>query len=150
MSQVTGQSSVHESALEHLTGRAVYTDDALESSGTLYCAPVMSPHAHARLLALDANLALALPGVVSFVSASDIPGHNSIGPILQDEPLLPDNLVQYRGQVVGVVVARSVLAARQAARQVKMEWEVLPAILTIDQAIQAQQFVLKTLWPSIV
>ncbi len=144
MKTIVGQEVVHESARDHLTGRAQYTDDVLESAGTLYCAPVLSPHAHARLLGLDAGAALAYQGVVSFVSAADIPGHNAIGPIVQDEPLLPADLVEYRGQVIGIVVARSARAARRAAKLVHAQWEVLPAVLSIDDAMAQEQFVLKT------
>jgi xanthine dehydrogenase large subunit len=144
MNSIVGKALVHESARDHLTGRAHYTDDVVESAGTLYCAPVLSPHAHARFQSLDATAALAQQDVVAFVSARDIPGHNAIGPIIQDEPLLPTDLVEYRGQVIGIVVARSARAARKAAKLVQAKWEVLPAVLSIDDAMLREQFVLKT------
>jgi xanthine dehydrogenase large subunit len=130
----------HESAAGHVSGRAVYTDEQLPPLGQLSLWPVQSPQAHARVLSIDYSAALAMPGVLRVLTAADIPGENDTGPILHDEPLIAAGLVQYHGQPVAWVVAEDEAAARAAAVQVKVEYENLPAILDIAQAIAAQSF----------
>ena len=82
------------------------------------------------------------PGVVEVISAEDIPGANNHGPILADDPVFADGLVEYVGQSVFAVLAASVLNARKAARKAIIEYEELPAILDIDSAMAQQSFVL--------
>ena len=88
----------HDSAVGHVTGRAHYLDDVPNVPGTLEAALVLSAHAHARIRRIDFSRALAAPGVVSAISAKDIPGRNDIAPIRSDEPLLPTATVDYEGQ----------------------------------------------------
>ena len=84
----------HDSAIGHLTGRALYIDDLPGVPGTLHGALVLSPHAHARIRSIDLTRALASSGVVAAIVAADIPGKNDIGPIRPDEPLLPKEVVE--------------------------------------------------------
>ena len=79
----------HESAVGHVTGRAAYADETHPPQGMVSLWPVTSPHAHARILRIDASRALAHPGVVMVLTAKDVPGVNDTGPILHDEPLIP-------------------------------------------------------------
>jgi xanthine dehydrogenase large subunit len=101
---------------------------------------VQAPHAHARILDIDASRARALPGVLAVLTAHDIPGENDTGPILHDEPLIPASLVQFFGQAVAWVVAEDEAAAQAAAGHVAVTYEPLPACTTLAQAIDAQQF----------
>ena len=133
-------SGAHESAVGHVTGRAIYTDEQHPPQGLLSLYPVQAPHAHARIVALDAAAARALPGVVAVLTAADIPGENDTGPILHDEPLIPTDTVSYHGQAVAWVLAESEAQARAAAARVKVDYEPLPALLTIEAAIAAQDF----------
>ncbi|MDX2298206.1 MAG: xanthine dehydrogenase molybdopterin binding subunit [Xanthomonadaceae bacterium] len=130
----------HESAIGHVTGRAVYTDEQHPPSGQLSVYPVQAPHAHARILDIDASAALALPGVHAVLTARDIPGDNNTGPILHDEPLIPADLVQFHGQAVAWVVADDEAQAQAAAAQVQVRYQALPARLSIAQAIADQAF----------
>ena len=130
----------HESATAHVTGRAVYTDELRMPVGLLRLHPVQAPHAHARILGIDARAALAMPGVHAVLTAADIPGDNNTGTILHDEPLIPADEVSYYGQAVAWVVADDALIAQAAARVVHVEYEALPACLGIDQAIAEQRF----------
>ncbi|UXI68671.1 xanthine dehydrogenase molybdopterin binding subunit [Tahibacter amnicola] len=130
----------HESAVGHVTGRAVYTDEQHEPTGLLSLYPVQAPHAHARIVAMDATAALALPGVIRVLTAADIPGENDTGPILHDEPLIPRDVVLFHGQAVAWVVATSERIAQQAARAVKVEYEPLPPVLDIETAIAQSSF----------
>ena len=78
----------HDSAVGHVTGAARYLDDVPNVPGTLEAALVLSPHAHARIKAIDVSRALAAPGVIAAITAADIPGKNDIAPIRSDEPAL--------------------------------------------------------------
>ena len=128
----------HDSAVGHLTGRALYVDDLPIAPGTLHGALVLSPHARARISRIDASRALASPGVAAVVVAADIPGKNDIGPIRGDEPLLPRDVVEYEGQPVVAVAADTLDNARAAANLVAIEYEILPAILSLTEAIDAR------------
>ncbi|TAL89742.1 MAG: xanthine dehydrogenase molybdopterin binding subunit [Candidimonas sp.] len=137
-----GVSHPHESAGLHVSGEATYTDDIPELHGTLHCALGLSQKAHARILALDLDPVRHAPGVVAVFTAADIPGENNCGPVLHDDPLLADGLVQYIGQPVFAIVAQSQEAARRAARLAVIQYEELPAILTPQQAKATQSGVL--------
>src|SRR5258708_36090317 len=105
----------HDSALEHATGKAVYVDDSPEPAGLLHAALVTSPVAHGRLLELDASVAQSMPGVHGFIDADSIPGENDIGPVGRGEALFAHGIVEYFGQPVAAVVAKSLDQARAAA-----------------------------------
>ncbi|MFN3376136.1 MAG: molybdopterin cofactor-binding domain-containing protein, partial [Burkholderiaceae bacterium] len=137
-----GRSHIHESARAQVAGRVHYIDDLPEVRGTLYAAPICSPVAHGRLHGVDASAALALPGVRTVVLAGDVPGDPILAAFAHDEPIFARDTVQFCGQVVGLVVADSVMLARRAARLVKLDITPLPAVLTLEQALAAQSFVL--------
>jgi xanthine dehydrogenase large subunit len=131
----------HDSAVGHVTGRAVYLDDMPMAPGALEAALVLSPHAHARILRIDATRALAAPGVVAVIADADVPGENDIGPALRGEPALAAGIVEHVGQPVAAVAARTLDEARAAARLVDVEYEPLPPVLTIEAAMAAGQTV---------
>lgn len=140
-----GASSPHESAILHVSGEATYTDDIPELRGTLYAALGLSQKAHARILSMDLEAVRCAPGVIAVYTAQDIPGENNCGPVLHDDPLLADGLVQYVGQPVFIVVAESVDGARRAARLGEIEYEELSAIHTPQEAKAAGSRVLPDL-----
>ena len=137
-----GTSAPHESAVAQVAGAATYVDDIPEVRGTLYAAPILSTVAHGTLRGIDTRAARALPGVRDVILAQDIPGDPMLGAFAGDEPVFALETVQYIGQVVGVVVADSVMQARQAARRVQLDIDALPAILTLKDALAAQSYVL--------
>ncbi len=130
----------HESARAHVTGRAAYADELPMPQGTLSLYPVQSPHAHARILALDCADAERMPGVWRVLTAKDVPGENDTGPILHDEPLFPVDFVSYHGQAVAWVLADNEELAQRAAQCVRVDYEVLPACLSIQQALEQASF----------
>ena len=136
-----GTAQHHESATLHVTGRALFIDDLPEPPGLLHCKLVTSPHALARIVAIDTTPALAMPGVAAVFTAADIPGANDIGPILTDEPLLAGGVVEYAGQVVAIVAADTLAAARQAAKHVAVDYAPLPPVLSIEEALAAESYV---------
>ncbi len=139
-----GRDLVHESAVLHVTGQATYTDDIPELRGTLYAALVLSPVAHGELIGegIDRAALLAEHGVVAVFTARDIPGENNCGPIIHDDPFLAAGKVEFLGQPVAVVVARNMLYAREAAHKAKVNVKELPAILTIEEAMAQQSFIM--------
>lgn len=137
-----GRARKHESAELHVRGQATYTDDIAELAGTLHAALGLSARAHARINAIDLAQVRASRGVVAVLTASDIPGLNDCGPIVHDDPILADGLVQYVGQPIFIVVADSHDNARRAARLATVDYEDLPAILTPQQARAAASWVL--------
>ncbi len=141
-SNVVGTGVPHDSAALHVSGAADYTDDLPEPRGTLHVALGVSPVAHGRLKALDLAAVRTAPGVVDVVTAADIPGENDVGPIQHDDPVFAADLVQFVGQPVFAVAATSVNAARRAALLARFDIEPLPPILTIDDALAAESWVL--------
>jgi xanthine dehydrogenase large subunit len=139
-----GTDVIHESAHLHVTGSATFTDDMPELAGTLYAALIMSPVAHGELIGdgIDREAILKEHGVVAVYTAKDIPGENNCGPIVHDDPFLAVGKVEFLGQAVAVVVAREMLYAREAAHKAKVLVKELPPILTIDEAMAAQSFVM--------
>ena len=125
----------HESAVGHVTGRAMYVGDTAANRLMLEVCPVMSPHARARIRRCDASAARRLPGVVAVLMAEDIPGENNTGPVRHDEPLFATGEVSYHGQIVAVVVGETLAACRSAAALVEVEYEPLPAVLGLEAAI---------------
>ena len=134
------KSSLHESGYRHANGGAKYIDDLETPRGSLLGHVIASPHAHARILRRDATRALEIPGVHAVIFADDIPGHNEIGAVIEDEPLLAKDEVHCVGQAVGVVFAESYEACRAAAAAVEVDYEALPAIVTLREAVSAGSF----------
>ncbi|MBC5765255.1 xanthine dehydrogenase molybdopterin binding subunit [Ramlibacter sp. GTP1] len=137
-----GASQPHESARAHVTGTATYIDDIPEIKGTLHAAPILSNVAHGKLRGVDTREAEAMPGVRGIVLARDIPADPVLATFVHDEPIFARDKVEFIGQVIGLVVADTVMEARRAARKVKLDIEPLEAILTTHDAIRAQSFVL--------
>lgn len=136
-----GLSRPHESAVLHVLGEATYTDDVPEIYGTLHAALGLSSKAHANILAMNLDAVKSAAGVVAVYTAKDIPGTNDCGPIIHDDPILSEGLVEYVGQPIFVVVADSHDNARRAARKATITYQELPAIFTPQEAKKAQSFV---------
>ncbi|MEM7158317.1 MAG: xanthine dehydrogenase molybdopterin binding subunit [Myxococcota bacterium] len=135
------QSTIHDSGHRHTSGQARYVDDWPLPPGTGHGWVVTSPHAHAKILRRDATAARALPGVHAVLFADAVPGNPLIGPIVHDEELLASERVHYVGQIVALVVAEDLATARDAAAQLVIEYEPLPAVHTIDEAIEHDQYI---------
>ncbi len=130
----------HDSAALHVSGRARFLDDIPEPPGLLHAAVVLSPHAHARILSIDATVALARPGVAAVIAAADIPGANDVAPIFKDEPCLAAGVVAYAGQAVAAVAADTLAHARAAVAAVAVAYEPLPPVLSIEDALAAESY----------
>src|SRR6266567_4696314 len=138
--KIVGQAVPHESAHGHVTGEALYADDLLgRFPNMLHAWPVLAPHAHARLTMLNASPALAEPGVRTVLTGADVSGENDTGAARHDEPLFPAEIV-FHQQPVAWVLGETLEAARLGACRVIAEYQPLPAILTIEDAIASRNF----------
>ncbi|MGW8565059.1 molybdopterin-dependent oxidoreductase [Isoptericola sp. NPDC055881] len=127
-----------------VTGQARYTLDVdpADYPGLLHLKLVRSPHAHARVIAIDTSAALAVPGVQAVLTHADAPAarfstaqHEQWTDDPDDTRVL-DEVVRFVGQRVAAVVADSVAAAEEGVRQLRVEYEVLPAVIDPEQAMQ--------------
>lgn len=138
--KVAGKPQPHESARGHVTGQALYTDDLCgRFPRLLHAWPVCAPQAHALVKNIDAAAELAEPGVITILTGADVPGVGDYGVNRRDEPLFPTE-VMFHQQPVVWVLAETLESARRGAECVRVEYEPLAPILTIEQAIAEQSF----------
>ena len=128
----------HESAEKHVTGRANYTDDIPEQVGTLHAYLGLSEMAHAEIVDIDLNAVHAAPGVVGVLTAKHILGVNDVSPTgSNDDPVFASDRVEFWGQPIFAVVAKTRDAARRAATLAKVDYKKLPHALDPVQAMDA-------------
>ncbi|TMQ70036.1 MAG: aldehyde oxidase, partial [Candidatus Eisenbacteria bacterium] len=132
--RVIGKRNRKVEGLAKVTGQAVYADD-LRLPRMLHAKLLRSPHAHARIRAIDAAGARALPGVHAVITGRDLPEYYGIIPWTQDEQALCETKARYVGDAIAAVAADSELIAEEALRAIRVEWEVLPAVTDIDEAL---------------
>ncbi len=123
-------------AKNHVSGRSVYVDDIKEIRGTLFALPFDLPTAHARITGLDLSSAKAMPGIVSILTAKDIPGENQIGVAVPDEPLFAEEEVHYCGQPAGIIIGVTEHDCRLARREIKYSYEELIPVTCPRQAMK--------------
>jgi len=130
----------HDSAVRHVTGKAIYIDDIPSLPGTLEALFVISPHAHARIVSINGAKAEAMDGVHAVLTAADIPGHNDIAPVFDNEPVMASDIAEYVGHPVALVAAETYDIAYAAAKEVVVEYEELDPVLSIKDALKKQQY----------
>lgn len=126
-----GEAVARVDAKEIVTGGAVYLGDRV-LPGMVHAKVVRSAHAHAKIVSIDRAAALALPGVLAVLTHEDAPDWRVGTPRLV--PIL-DGKVRYVGDAVALVAALTEAAAEEAARLVKVSYEVLPHSLTMEKAL---------------
>lgn len=130
-----GKSPDRSEALEKVTGRAIYAHD-MEFPGMLYAKALHSPYARAKIVSLDVSAAKALPGVKAVLTGEKAP--YLIGLYMIDKRIIARDIVRYQGEVVAAVAATDEKTAEEAVSLIKVEYEVLPSIQTIDEALGAK------------
>lgn len=136
-----GKSITHESAHLHVSGKANYVDDIPEVEGTLYAGLGLAEIAHGKIINMDLSAVWQAEGVVNVLTGTELL-HNNCGPVVADEPIIATDTVSFFGQVIFVVVAKTYQQAQQASRLAKVTYEALDPILTIEQAIARQSWIL--------
>lgn len=143
--QVLGQRPVRHDGADKVTGKAVYTAD-VQLPGMVHGKIVRSPHAHAKIKSIDASEALKLPGVFAVVTAADFPNLDNKVAVMGEAGqvnlahlaanCLAKDKVLYRGHAVAAVAAANVHLAEEAAARIKVEYEVLPSVTWVLDAMK--------------
>ena len=130
----------HDSATTHVTGKSEFVDDRPVVKGELHCGLVYSPFARARLKLLDLAPALKIVGVECAITAADV-AHNMWGGIFADQPIIAAGETHFVGEVVAVLGAQTKESLAQGLAAVVAQWEKLPDIRSIDEAVAQESFI---------
>jgi CO/xanthine dehydrogenase Mo-binding subunit len=146
-----GKPTRRQDILGHVTGRSPFFDDHL-FDGLLHMRCARSPHHHARIRRIDTSAAERMPGVVRVLTGRDVPVNlNTLLSLLDfgldDEPILSETKVAYMGEPVAAVIAATEAQARAAVKAVRVDWEVLPHVLDVEEAIKPGAPVVLDLYP---
>ena len=131
---VIGKRNRKVEGLAKTTGQAIYADD-IRLPRMLHAKLLRSIHAHARIRSIDASAALVLAGVHAVITGKDLPEYYGIIPWTQDEQALCEEKARYVGDAIAAVAADSELIAEEALRLIRVEYETLPAVTTIEEAL---------------
>ncbi|WP_440995703.1 xanthine dehydrogenase molybdopterin binding subunit [Arhodomonas sp. SL1] len=127
----------HDSAAKHVTGEARYVDDLPEPRDLLHVYARPAEHARARITRLEVTAVREAPAVAAVLTAAELPVTNDIGPVIAGDQILADGEVLFHGQPLFAVAAETIPAARWAAGLAEVDYEPLPAVLTVDEALDA-------------
>ena len=131
-----GQSVPRVDGVPKVKGEFEYASD-LHRDDMLFGATLRSPHPHARILSLDVGAAAAISGVHAVLTHADVPGKKTFGLDVQDQPVLAIDTVRYAGEPVAIVAAEDAELARQAAKAIRVEYEMLPPVTDMEEALKA-------------
>ena len=134
----------HESAIKHVTGKAIYIDDIPEPKNILHAAIGFSPISRGTIKKIDFADVFNSDGVIDIITNKDIKGQNDVGPIFKGDKIFTSKKIEYYGQPIFAVIATSTNLARKAVLKVKLKIKKLKPILTIEDAIKKKSFVLKS------
>jgi len=132
-----GDAVARHDGIPKVTGEFAYSSD-LHAAGMLWGKTVRSPHAHARILAIDTSEALRLPGVHAVLTHEDVPGQKTYGLEFADQPVLASDRVRYFGEAVALVAAEEPEQARRAAAAVRVEYEPLEPVTDMARATEQE------------
>lgn len=135
------QTIAHESAVQHVSGTALYIDDLPEPANLKYAALGVSTQTTGKITNMDLSSVKSAPGVLDVITANDSPGHIDIGPVFPGDPLLADHEILFHGQPVFAVLADSIRQARQAALLGNIQVEEQTPCLSIEKAHELSNFV---------
>jgi len=138
--KAVGTSLARSDALGHVTGQTQFYADR-QFPGMLHLKMVRSPHDHARIRSIDTSEAEKLPGVVRVITHKDVPANvYTILRLIQvepnDEPVLAEDKVRFKGEQIVAILAESEAIAREAVAKVKVDYEVLPAVFDVEEALE--------------
>lgn len=131
----------HESAIQHVSGSALYIDDMPEPANLKYVALGVSNHTFGTITDLDLNDVKNAKGVVDVITVADIPGETDIGPVFKGDPILANTKVLFHGQPIYAVLADNPRHARQAALLGKVRIDEQTPCLSIEKSHESENFV---------
>ncbi|MBI4526512.1 MAG: xanthine dehydrogenase family protein [Deltaproteobacteria bacterium] len=136
MSSAIGQNLQRVDGQEKVTGKGVYTGD-LRLPGMVYGKVLRSPFPHARIRRIDASRAESLPGVVAVLTRDNLRVASPVhGAYVKDQPIVALEKTRYSGDLVAAVAAVDEAAAEEALKRIDVEYEELPAVFTVEEAIK--------------
>ncbi len=142
--KVIGTRPIRPDGADKVTGRAIYGAD-VQLSGLVHGKILRSPHAHAKIKSVDVSAALQAPGVLAVVTGADFPelkdkiaqlGEGAVNLAYLSGNLLARNKVLYKGHAVAAVAARTANQAEEALKKIRVEYEPLPAVTWVLDAMQ--------------
>lgn len=132
---IVGKPNRKVDALQKTSGQTLYAAD-LSLPRMLHCKILRSIHPHARIVAIDTSAARARPGVMAVITGQDLPNKFGILPVSQDEESLAVEKVRYVGDPVAAVAAVDEETAEAALKHIRVEYEVLPPVMSIEEGVQ--------------
>ena len=133
--QVIGKSHPRVEGMSKATGTAQYTAD-ISFPNMLFCKLLRSPHAHARIISIDSRAVQAHPGVVDIMTGTELTKSFGVLPVSKDEHALAYDKVRYVGDPLAAVVAVDEATAEAALALFKVEYEILPSFMSVEEALQ--------------
>jgi len=133
-----GEVVLRTDGVPKVKGEFAYSSD-LVAPGMLWGHTVRSPHAHARILAIDVAEAVTMPGVHAVLTHADVPGAKTYGLEFRDQPVLAIDRVRYFGEAVVLVAAEHPEQARRAAEKVRIEYELLEPVTDMERATEGPE-----------
>lgn len=129
-----GKSPIRKDTAAKVLGKAIYTGD-IRMPGMLIGKALRSKYPHAKILSIDTSAALKIPGVKAIITAKDLPGVNCFGLAIKDQEVLAAHKVRMMGDPLALVAACDLDTAEEAVLAIKVEYEELPGVFTIEEAM---------------
>ena len=143
MDKIFTKNIEHESAVKHVTGKAIYTDDISEPKNLLHAVIGYSNCSKGVIKKIDYKDVLSSEGVVDIITEKDIEGINDVGPIFKGDKIFTSKNIEYYGQPIFAVIAKTNNLAKKAALKVKIDLKISKPIVSIEESIKKKSFVLK-------
>ena len=143
MDKIFTKNIEHESAVKHVTGKAIYTDDISEPKNLLHAVIGYSNCSKGVIKKIDYDDVLSSEGVVDIITEKDIEGINDVGPIFKGDKIFTSKNIEYYGQPIFAVIAKTNNLAKKAALKVKIDLKISKPIVSIEEALKKKSFVLK-------
>jgi xanthine dehydrogenase large subunit len=130
----------HDSAHNHVTGKSEYVDDRTILRNEVFCDVIYSTRAHAKIKKIDFSKALEEENIIAGYTGNDF-AHNLWGTIFKDQPILASDVSQFAGEPIALLVGTDLVSVQYAKKLVEIEYEDLPAVLSINEAKEKNSFI---------
>ncbi len=127
---------MNSDVIKHVRGESLFVNDFPILEGTVFAKIFSSSIAHGKIISINFEKALQLPGIISIITAKDIPGENQIGGIIQDESLLAENEVHFIGEPIALILAKTSEIANKASKLIEIEYKELEAVVDPRKAFE--------------
>ena len=128
-----GKSLLRVDISDKIKGRGIYSDD-IETDNMLYAGVFRSTVQHALIKKVDVSKAENIPGIVKILTCNDIPGENSFGTIIKDQPFLAEDKVRFKGEAIALIVADSPEIIPDACKKIEVDYLPLTIIDSPEKA----------------